>query len=174
MASKYHPEDSMLHHLIQAYKCRKFDKNDLYNKHMEYAMDHSSMGDHEYTKKDLENMVNEGKELFHDMDEDEIKNPPLKFEGDPFDSEIGKANASVVEATKGAKKIGSLYFDHRENPELDDLKKALKPLGVHVYESPSMDGQDMFGFIFSSLPLNKAEIKEYEISINAAQEDEEE
>jgi hypothetical protein len=87
---KYHPEDEMMHHLIQAYLCKKFGKEEWYKKHMDFAMDHASNGSHGYTRTVLEDMVKDGKELFHDMDEDEMNEAPTEFVKSPWDSEIGQ------------------------------------------------------------------------------------
>lgn len=60
------------------------------------------------------------------------------------------------------KNIQSLYYDWKDSPSLSDFKALLKPFGIHVYESPEMDGSDMYGFIFSDKTLTKKEIEEYE------------
>lgn len=87
----YHAGDEMMQHLLHAYTAKKFGKMDLHKKHMDYAMDHASNNEKEnFTRKELEEMVDNGKEMFHDMDEDEIKNAPTEFVKSPWDSAIGK------------------------------------------------------------------------------------
>lgn len=58
-------------------------------------------------------------------------------------------------------KISSVYYDWKENP-IAEIKSALKELDIYVYESPAMEGSDMYGLIFSKTKLTKAEIVEYE------------
>lgn len=98
-SSGYHPEDEMMHHLIQAYICKKFDKMDWYNKHIDLALDHAANDPKlNYSRKNLEEMVDEGKELFHDMDEDEITERPTQFESSQFDDQVGQEAHAATEA----------------------------------------------------------------------------
>lgn len=52
-----------------------------------------------------------------------------------------------------------LGWDWKGRPELADLHQALAPLGVHVYSDPSCEGSDSYGYIFSSEPLNRAQLR---------------
>jgi len=52
-----------------------------------------------------------------------------------------------------------LILDWKEQPGLDDLRDALKPLGIFVYEHPFCEGTDSYGFIFSKVKLTKKQIK---------------
>lgn len=44
-------------------------------------------------------------------------------------------------------------WDWKAGPSLADLRAALEPLGVFVYEDPSLEGSDSYGYIFSNSPL---------------------
>ncbi len=53
-----------------------------------------------------------------------------------------------------------LSFDWKEAPDLEKLQKALKPLGIFVYEDPTYEGADAYGYLFCKQELTTAEIKE--------------
>lgn len=53
----------------------------------------------------------------------------------------------------------TISWDWKSRPELRDLKTALEPLGVRVYEDPMSDGGDWFGFIFSDVDLTPDEVR---------------
>lgn len=101
----YHPEDAAMEHVLSAYIARKHGKEDIAKKHIDYAMDHfSNLEGNKTTRKHIENMVNDGKELFHDYVGDgveesdvEIMNiAPTSFVGIADDVNIGKSEASVT------------------------------------------------------------------------------
>lgn len=50
-------------------------------------------------------------------------------------------------------RITRLFYDWKDAPTLDDLRDALEPLGVYVYEDPAFAGTDTYGFLFSREPL---------------------
>lgn len=56
----------------------------------------------------------------------------------------------------------TVAFDHREfSPSAEDtLKSALLSLGIYMYELPSYDGSDMFGYILSTKELSTNDIAE--------------
>lgn len=53
-----------------------------------------------------------------------------------------------------------ICWDWKSSPSLEDLRKALAPLGVTVTEHPACEGSDTFGYIFSNRPLTKEELDE--------------
>lgn len=87
----YHPDDAVIHHALCAYLAKKFRKIDLYKKHLEYAVDHSSnQSPRLYGMKEIMYMINNGREFFHDQGEDEITKAPARFHAIPQDIEIDK------------------------------------------------------------------------------------
>lgn len=115
-AYTYHPEDAAMEHVLRAYIAKKFGKDEIAKKHMDYAMDHfSNIEDSTVTREDIKKMVNEGKELFHDMDEDELTEEPTKFEGIPEDREIGEYEISE----SAAKPEGTTEFMLNKSVKLD-------------------------------------------------------
>lgn len=69
---------------------------------------------------------------------------------------------------KSTKRIVNLVcWDWKESPELVSM---LKPFGIHVYEDPSCEGSDTYGYILSNEPLTKEELKK----ISGVEEEEEE
>lgn len=54
-------------------------------------------------------------------------------------------------------------WDWKEQPISDNgkgaLGRALSRLGIYVYPTPSDEGSDQFGFILSTEPLTKKQIK---------------
>jgi len=54
-------------------------------------------------------------------------------------------------------------WDWKEQPMDDDgggaLGRALRRLGIHVYPTPSDEGSDQYGFVLSTEPLTKEQIK---------------
>lgn len=52
-----------------------------------------------------------------------------------------------------------LCWDWKDSPGLADLRRALEPLGVRVYEDPRWVGSDQFGYVFSSEPLTAEQLK---------------
>ena len=62
--------------------------------------------------------------------------------------------------------VKSLSYDWKELPTVDELRKVLKPFGVYVYSDPDLDGSDMYGFIFSDVPLSKKALKEMSVFNN--------
>ena len=52
-----------------------------------------------------------------------------------------------------------LSWDWKSSPSVEELRRALGPLGVNVYENPTFAGSDSYGFIFSKEPLSKAELR---------------
>jgi len=55
-------------------------------------------------------------------------------------------------------------WDWKEQPLDDDgsgaLGSALRRLGIYVYPTPSDEGSDQFGFIFSTESLTQHQVKE--------------
>ena len=58
--------------------------------------------------------------------------------------------------------ITQITLDWKEGLELDELAEALKPFGVHVYEDPSCEGSDCYGFLFSKVKLTAADLREWQ------------
>jgi hypothetical protein len=54
-----------------------------------------------------------------------------------------------------------LIYDWKERPSVEDLRSALEPLGVHVYDDPSMEASDSYGFVFSNEPMTRQEIEAF-------------
>lgn len=71
------------------------------------------------------------------------------------DDEVPDMEGSDEEPTWTA-----LYLDYKEPPTLDQLKAALGPFGIHVYEDPTQQFTDTFGYIFSNMALTDEKIKE--------------
>jgi hypothetical protein len=59
-----------------------------------------------------------------------------------------------------AKDTVAISWDWKEQPEIGDLKTVAKFFGGHVYEDPTFEGSDMYGFIFSKEPLNKKDLEQ--------------
>lgn len=60
----------------------------------------------------------------------------------------------------GSKNIRtSLVYDWRQPPTLEDLKRALAPHKIFVYENPRYEGTDNDGYVFSSKELSEEEIQ---------------
>jgi hypothetical protein len=94
MKNTYHPEDSTLHHLFQAYLAKKFGQKERQLRHLGFAMDHASNNPkNKFTRNDLIQIIEDGKNFFHDIEEDEIKIAPSAFLYDEFDSEIGQPHS---------------------------------------------------------------------------------
>lgn len=49
-------------------------------------------------------------------------------------------------------------WDYKESPDLEKLRAALGPLGIHVYEDPFWKDSDQYGFIFSRDELGKEQL----------------
>jgi hypothetical protein len=58
---------------------------------------------------------------------------------------------------EGTHTTSGLGHDWKRGPELSDLVGALKPFGVFVYEDPSSEGTDWFGYILSNQEMAQAE-----------------
>jgi hypothetical protein len=56
----------------------------------------------------------------------------------------------------------NISWDWKWHPDLGDLRKTLKPFGIHVYEDPIFQGSDTYGFIFSNKKLTKKDLNKYE------------
>ena len=61
-------------------------------------------------------------------------------------------------------------WDWKEQP-MDEvgggaLGRALKRLGIHVYPTPSDEGSDQFGFVLSTEPLTKKQVKKIDKAHN--------
>jgi len=52
----------------------------------------------------------------------------------------------------------SLTWDWKSGPDIKELREALKPHGVLVYDDPSCEGTDSYGVIFSREPMNAQEL----------------
>ena len=50
-------------------------------------------------------------------------------------------------------------WDWKEQPMENGLQDALERLGIHVYPAPSDEGSDQYGFVLSTEPLTKKQIK---------------
>lgn len=55
-------------------------------------------------------------------------------------------------------KLAKISWDWKSGPDLKALRKALTPLGVQVYEDPTFEGSDSFGYLFSDKPLTSEEV----------------
>ncbi len=62
---------------------------------------------------------------------------------------------------KSKKTITTISWDWKDSPDKKDLQKALKPLGIFVYDNPNFESADAFGFILSKEKLTQKEIEEY-------------
>lgn len=49
-------------------------------------------------------------------------------------------------------------WDFKESP-FDDLEEILEEFGIHMYELPSTEGSDTYGFIFSDKLLTDEDIE---------------
>lgn len=56
------------------------------------------------------------------------------------------------------KKIG---WDWKSSPTKEQLENTLKPFGLYVYDDPTFEGTDWFGYIISNKKLTPAELKEH-------------
>jgi hypothetical protein len=68
-------------------------------------------------------------------------------------------------------KTETLSWRWKERPSLDDLRTTLEPFGLFVYEDPSYEGMDYFGYLVSNKALTREEIWE-ERAIRDPHEDE--
>jgi len=62
-----------------------------------------------------------------------------------------------TEVGKGVHTTNTLGHDWKRGPELSDLQSALKPFGIFVYEDPSSEGSDWFGYILSNQEMTRPE-----------------
>jgi hypothetical protein len=53
----------------------------------------------------------------------------------------------------------SIHWDWKRGPSKENLEKALKPFGLHLYSDPLFEGSDGFGFIISNAPLTPEELE---------------
>ena len=53
-----------------------------------------------------------------------------------------------------------MEWSWRGRPYLDDLREALQPFGLFVYEHPGYENMDQFGYLVSDCELSEAELKE--------------
>ena len=49
-------------------------------------------------------------------------------------------------------------WDWKEKP-YEELEEILEELGVFMYNTPSQDGSDQYGFIFSDKPLTEEDVE---------------
>lgn len=66
---------------------------------------------------------------------------------------------SKLAITKPIKAVG--VWDWKERPYYD-IKNILKKFGINMYELPSLEGSDMYGFLFTNKKMNKKEIEEFD------------
>lgn len=62
---------------------------------------------------------------------------------------------------KGVHTTSGLGHDWKRGPEMEDLQRALKPFGIQVYEDPSSEGSDWFGYILSDKEMTRAECEQW-------------
>lgn len=56
-------------------------------------------------------------------------------------------------------KTACLSWDWKSSPSFEELKRALEPLGVHVYVDPTTEGSDSYGYIFADGDLTAEEVE---------------
>lgn len=58
-------------------------------------------------------------------------------------------------------KVSKATWDYKNGEDAHkEVKRALKEIGVHVYDSPNCAYSDSFGLIFSKEPLSEEAIEE--------------
>jgi len=61
----------------------------------------------------------------------------------------------------GEPRVQTIGWDWKGQPSLEELQSALKPFGLYVYDDPTSEGTDWFGYIISNKKLTTAELKEH-------------
>lgn len=71
-----------------------------------------------------------------------------------------KATAGLARLLADQKpKTTTVSYDWKDTAGAgDEFRAALKKFGIYVYDMPSMDGSDTYGYILSDCKLTKAEI----------------
>lgn len=57
------------------------------------------------------------------------------------------------------KTVTELGWSWNLRPDLEDLKEALAPFGLHVYEDPQWDGTSYTNYLIASEPLSAEELE---------------
>lgn len=73
----------------------------------------------------------------------------------PYTTYVSSHDMQLRVSPKGSTVVS---FDWKVTPGSDDLTKALAPFGVFVYDDPSCEGTDSYGFVFSDRPLTDTDL----------------
>lgn len=105
-------------------------------------------------------IVMELKEFQGDWFLDGKDGPEVRVDGRNGDLIVDGVRYEVQVVRKdGAPKTSVSVYDHRDRPEVEELRKDLKKFGVRVYSNPECAGSDAYGYVFADRDLSRSEIR---------------